>query len=104
MDLGVRIEKAMATIQNLRPSSFTIDMLDEELQCMALIRALPEDYRHLSTNLLLMDKLDKTTILQAFRSEELNRQRQTEMVNRAKAFEPRGTPARIKNATCPWLW
>ena len=96
MDLGVRIEKAMATIQNLRPSSFTIDMLDEELQCMALIRALPEDYRHLSTNLLLMDKLDKATILQAFRSEELNRQRQTEMVNRVKAYEPKW----LKNAIC----
>src|ERR1700761_3128931 len=86
MDLGVRIEKAMATIQNLHSSSFTIEMLDEELQCMALIRALPEEYRHLSSSLLLMDKLDKTVILQAFRSEELNCQRQTEVVNRAKAF------------------
>ena len=37
MDLGVQIEKAMATIQNLCPSGFTIDLLDEELQCMALI-------------------------------------------------------------------
>jgi transposase InsO family protein len=86
IDIGVRIEKAMATIQNLRPSDFTIEKLDEELQCMALIRALPEEYRHLSSSLLLMDKLDKNVILQAFRSEELNRQRQTEMVNRAKAF------------------
>ena len=99
VDLGVRIEKAMATIQNLRPSSFTIDMLDEELQCMALIRALPEDYRHLSSNLLLMDKLDKNVILQAFRNEELNRQRQTEMVNRAKANEPK-VPYWLKNAIC----
>ena len=31
VDLGVRIEMAMATIQNLRPNSFNIDMLDEEL-------------------------------------------------------------------------
>jgi len=49
--------------------------LDDELQCMALIRALPDEYRHLSSNLLLADKLDKGVILQAFRSEELNRQR-----------------------------
>src|ERR671929_620035 len=86
VDLGVRIEKAMQTIQNLRPGNFTIDQLDEELQCMALVRALPDEYRHLSSSLLLVDKLDKATILQAFRSEELNRQRSGEMVNRARAF------------------
>jgi len=33
--------------------------------------------------LLLMDKLNKTVILQAFQSEELNRQRSVELVNRA---------------------
>ena len=66
-------------------------MLDEELQCMALIRALPEDDRHLSTNLLLMDKLDKNVILQAFHSEELNRKRQMEMVNQVKTNDSRGS-------------
>ena len=91
MDLGVRIEKAMATIQNLRSSSFTIETLDEELQCMALIRALPEEYRHLSSSLLLMDKMDKDVILQAFRSEEQNRQRHTETVNQAKANGQKGS-------------
>jgi transposase InsO family protein len=91
INLGVRIDKAMATIQNLRPSNFTIEMLDEELQCMALVRALPEEYRHLSSSLLLMDKLDKNLILQAFRSEELNRHRQIETVNRAKAFIQKGS-------------
>ena len=35
--LGMRIEKAMQAIQNLRTPLFTIDMLDKELQCMALI-------------------------------------------------------------------
>jgi len=100
-DLGVRIEKAMAAIQNLRSSKFTIEMLDEELQCMALIRALPEEYRHLSSSLLLMDKLDKNVILQAFRSEELNRQRQTETVNHAKAYGKKGSRAsKIPSKPC----
>ena len=93
VNLGVRIEKSMQTIQNLRPNNFTIDNLDEELQCMALIRALPEDYRHLSTSLLLMDKLDKSVIMQAFRSEELHRQRQLgqgESLNQAKAGGGKG--------------
>ena len=31
VDLAVRIEKAVANIQNLRPSSFSIEMLDHEL-------------------------------------------------------------------------
>ena len=33
-----------------------------------------------------MDKLDKAMILQAFKSEEFNRQRNTESVNKARAF------------------
>ena len=82
--LGVRIEKAMQTIQNICTPGFTIQNLDEELQCMALIHALPDEYRHLSSSLLLIDKLDKVTILEAFRSEELNRQRQSESVSIAK--------------------
>ena len=32
VDMGVRIEKAMQAIQNLRPLDFTIEQLDEELQ------------------------------------------------------------------------
>ena len=55
---------------------------------MALIRSLPEEYQHLFTLLLLKDKLDKSTILQAFRSEELNRHHHTtqaESLNQAKA-------------------
>ena len=84
VNLGVKIEKAMQNIQNLRTPGFSIENLDEELQCMAMIRALPDEYRHLSSSLLLIDKLDKATILQAFRSEELNRQRQAESVNLAR--------------------
>jgi hypothetical protein len=60
VDVGVRLEKAMQAIQNLHPANFTIEQLDEELQCMALIRALPDEYHHhLSSNLLLVEKLDK---------------------------------------------
>ena len=91
VDMGVRIEQAMADIQNLRPSKFTVEELDEELECMALIRALPEDYAHLASALLLQSKLDRTMILQAFQSEEQNRQRRTEVVNRAK-----GPPNRFR--------
>ena len=98
-DLGTRIENAMAAIVNLRPIGFTLKQLDEELQSMALIRALPTEYAHLANSLLLMDNLKKDTILQAFRAEEQNRQRQTEMVNRAQQFRSRTEGAR-KDRIC----
>ena len=91
VDLAVRIEKAIGNIKNLRPKEFTIEKLDDELQCMALIRALPEEYSHFSTSLLLLDSLDKDKILQAFRSEELNRQKRIETANRVKANDANNT-------------
>lgn len=92
MEMSTRIEKAMATIHNLRPDNFTVEQLDEELQCMAMIRALPDDYQNLSSVLLLSDTLSKEKIQQAFRSEELNRERRNEVANRAKQATP-GTSA-----------
>ncbi|KAF9058450.1 hypothetical protein BDP27DRAFT_1139059, partial [Rhodocollybia butyracea] len=81
MDKASRVEAAMADIQNLRPTvapivsgstGFTLDSLDSELQSMALIRALPEEYKHLSSNLLMQDNLDKDMILAAFLAEQQN--------------------------------
>src|SRR5580700_4183525 len=83
LDVATKVERAMANIKNLRPKGFTLDMLDDELLCMAMIRALPDGYSNLTSNLLLVDKLDKNIIVQAFRSEELNRQRQADVTERA---------------------
>src|SRR5215510_55733 len=80
----------MIQIHNLRPSEFTMEMLDDELQCMAMIRALPEEYRHVASSLLLMEKLDKDLILQAFRAEELNRQHRSEIVDEKVAKAAKG--------------
>ena len=66
VDVATRIEKAMGNIKNLHPKDFSIEKLDGELQCMALIRALPDKYSHFSTSHLLLDSLDKDKILQAF--------------------------------------
>src|ERR1700742_4054086 len=84
-DLGVRVANAMSLVKNLRPKDYTIEQLDEDLQCMALIRALSNDYATLSTSLLLVDSLDKDKFLQAFRAEELNRQRKSETAAPAQA-------------------
>jgi hypothetical protein len=54
------VESAKRSIKELRPPTFTLDMLDNELASMALIRSLPEEYSGFTSSLLLMDKLDKT--------------------------------------------
>lgn len=62
MSLTNRIDGAIRTIQNLRPKDFTLQALDEELQSMAMIRSLPDDYSNFVSSLLIMDKLDKATV------------------------------------------
>jgi len=48
---------------------------------MAMIRALPEDYNNFVSSLLIMNKLDKDNILQAFQAEENQRRRRSEQDN-----------------------
>jgi hypothetical protein len=67
------VETAKRSIKEPRPSTFTLDMLDNELASMALIRLLLEEYSGFTLSLLLMDKLDKTTVHQAFVTEDLQR-------------------------------
>jgi len=68
-----RVDDAFKLIKDLRPKPFSLDDFDKELASMVLIRALPEEYNAFSSSLLLMDKLDKDTIAQAFVAEEAQR-------------------------------
>ena len=63
----------MRLCQSLRPSTFTLDDLDKELTSMVLVRALPDEYSHFVSSLLVLDKLDKDSITQAFITEEISR-------------------------------
>jgi hypothetical protein len=54
----------------LCPADFDLAKLDDELASMAMIRALPDEFSNFASSLLLMDKLDKGAIQQAFVSEE----------------------------------
>ena len=65
----------MQIIQDLRPTTFTLKEMDDELHSMALIRSLPEEYKSLSQSLMLLDDLNKTKIREAFLAEETNSQR-----------------------------
>src|ERR1700728_4797408 len=53
--LCARIDASMQTIQDLRPTPFTLKEMDDELHSMALIRSLPDEYKSLSQSLMLMD-------------------------------------------------
>ena len=65
-----RVDTAVKRIQDLRPQDFDLAKLDNELASMALIRALPEEFANFASSLLLLDKLDKAVIQQAFVTEE----------------------------------
>jgi hypothetical protein len=68
-----RVDESMKLCQSLRPKNFDLAALDKELTSMVLIRSLPDEYSHFVSSLLLMDKLDKDTITQAFLTEETQR-------------------------------
>ncbi|PPQ95073.1 hypothetical protein CVT25_002460, partial [Psilocybe cyanescens] len=63
-----RVEQAQ-----LRLKDFDLAKLDEELASLTLIRALPDEYNAFASSLLLLDKLDKATIHQAFVTEDIQR-------------------------------
>jgi gag-polypeptide of LTR copia-type len=71
--LMARAEKASQDIKSLRPSHFTLDMLDKELLAMSLIRALPAEYNTFASSLLLLDSLDVDKLKSAFVNEESQR-------------------------------
>jgi hypothetical protein len=65
-----RMDESMKLCQSLsrafRPNSLGL----RELTSIVLIRALPDEYSHFVSSLLLMDKLDKDTVQQAFLTEK----------------------------------
>ena len=65
----------MEQIQNLHPSSFTLEDMDKELVCMTLIRALLKEYSSFASSLQLLDKFEKKKLQEVFVAEELLRNR-----------------------------
>ncbi|PBK90679.1 hypothetical protein ARMGADRAFT_885988, partial [Armillaria gallica] len=54
-DLYSRVTRSMTEIRNLRPAHFGLSQLNEELQCMALIHALPRpEYNNFVTLLFFL--------------------------------------------------
>jgi hypothetical protein len=96
-----RIDGVMNSVKNLRPSNYDLDKLDEELTAMTMIRALPEEYNNLVASLLIMDKLDKASIMAAFQSYEAQaRQRATTDTSSPKALAAATHPHPHTHVSC----
>lgn len=65
-----RGSRMMTAIKSLRPEHYTMQQLDEELLCMALIRSLPTEYSGFIDSLFLIDKLSLTSLRAAFHNHE----------------------------------
>ncbi|CAA7267556.1 unnamed protein product [Cyclocybe aegerita] len=67
------VDEAIHCIKELHDKDFTLAKLDDELNCMALICALSEEYQSFVSSLHLMEKLDKDAVKLAFVAEESHR-------------------------------
>ncbi|KJA12817.1 hypothetical protein HYPSUDRAFT_50090 [Hypholoma sublateritium FD-334 SS-4] len=97
-----RVTRSMAAIKALRPSHFGLQQLDEELQCMALIRALPSEYNGFVTSLFLLDKLSLTSLRSAFQNQENNTQLRDGPSSGAAVAMKASTPAASTELLCNW--
>ena len=64
-----RVDESLCYIINLHPKVFSLNDLDNELTCMALICSLHEEYLHFTSSLLLLDTLDKNNLQRVFMTE-----------------------------------
>ena len=71
----LRIDQAFQRILNLRPKVFTLTDLDDELQSMAMIRALTPEYSSFRSAIMLRPDISKESLALSFRVEETNRNR-----------------------------
>jgi len=90
VDLATRAEGLMQRVKTLHliasptststsmspsPTAYTLETLDKELTIMAMIRTLPrEEYSSFISSLLLLTNLTKAAVLEAFCTEETQRQ------------------------------
>ena len=68
-----KIDNILRKIKGLRPDGFTVDQLDKELATMAILRALPDTYQSLVSNLLMNKDLSLDMVHSALKREEINR-------------------------------
>lgn len=73
-ELMTRINGLLQRVKQLRPTDYKITDLDDELAIMAMLRALPDNYRHLRSSLLCQTNITREVVEEAFRAEDNQRQ------------------------------
>jgi len=68
-----KVDEQIRVIQSLSPSSFTLDNLYDELDVMAIIRALPHSFDDVIRTISVLDKFDKQSVIQSLRNMEQTR-------------------------------
>jgi hypothetical protein len=92
----------MANIKSLHPTHFSLQQLDEELQCMAAIRALPEEYSGFTTSLFLLDKLTLPNLHAAFHNQEQNVQLRETTLPAVAMKATTSLPTHSSTCQCTW--
>lgn len=118
--LCARVKGTMQRIQSLRPPPilgqdgtikpvYTLEMLDDELCSMAMLRALPrDDYASFISSVLMLNNLTNDTVEEAFRTEEVQRTAAEEEATAAAAAAARAIKCYLcdkdhKITDCPVL-
>ena len=102
-----RIEQAIKDIVALRPKDYTIQQLDDDLACMAMLRSLPAEYSSFVSTISLMDSISMDKLKTSFITEESNRkalQSQSPASSSTANFvssTPARPPTRIQTV-CTW--
>jgi hypothetical protein len=90
------IFKALVCVQELRPESFTIVQLDEELAIMAMLRALPCDvYGNFVLSLMRQKTLTRADVEAAFQAEQVERNAQDSPLVGSAALRTFGKPSSL---------
>ena len=95
--LCMRISSAQRAMKDTRPLKFDLDALDNDLACMALIRALPpSEYGSFRSLLLLQKEVTLVSLMDSCRLEETNRSTTSSSSSAAFATSSPNNP----NSTC----
>jgi hypothetical protein len=100
-----RVSKALVRVQELRPESFTIVQLNEELAIMAMLCALPRDiYRNFVSLLMRQKTLTRADVEAAFQVKQIERNAQDGPLVGSAALRTFGKPSspRGDSDKCPF--
>ena len=71
--LSTGVDEHIRVIKSLSPFSFTLDNLYDELAFMAIIRALPHSFHDVVRTISILDKFDKSSVIQSLQNMDQTR-------------------------------